>query len=267
MASREQFEDFGPTVTGGLVPSKIYLPSLSTAEMRQIITEQLISSSESNLNRDQVENSVKIVQQVSNSSVKELPVLRSLSASIMNGNESGNNSKTLASRLPKMIQERMDSSNKVDSYYKQTVKSLNLIEKYLLISAFIASFQTTREDVKVFGSLVGKKKKSAKKFNPAKDPVNTKNTDKLIVQLPKLFEQTRLMAIFYFLIDDLDILPAPQQLQLNIKSLCLRGLLKFSGNSAVKIDSLKYRVNISKDFAFSVADELKIDIKNLCTSL
>lgn len=246
MASREHFDDFGPAITTGLVPIKINLKSFSYFETRDIITEQLKSE---NFALKDIENSIKIVQQVANSTVKELSVLRNLTVSILSVGKT-----VSATKLPKLVQERLDASNRLDSFHKQTISSLNLIEKHLLISAFIASFQTNREDSKTFGST---HKKSSKKF---KEQNNSKNSDKLTIQLPKLFDQTRLMAIFYFIVEGLPILPSPQQLQLNIKSLRDRGLLKFSGNSSVKIDYLKYRVNISRDFATNVANDLDIEL-------
>lgn len=249
MASREQFDDFGPSVTRGLVPIKIPLKGFSYFETRDIIIEQLKNEK---FPLKDIESSIRIVQQVANSTVKELSVLRNLTTSILSVDKT-----VPTSKLPKLVQERMDESNRLESFFKQTSSSLNLIEKHLLISAFIASFQTTREDSKTFGSIL---KKSSKKFNPAKDQTNSKNSDKLTIQLPKLFDQTRLIAIFYFIIEGLTILPSPQQLQLTIKSLCDRGLLKFSGNSAVKIDSLKYRINISRDFATIIANDLQIEL-------
>lgn len=243
LASREHFDDFGPSVTTGLVPIKINLKPFSYFETRDIITEQL----KENFPSKDIENSIKIVQQVANSTVKELSVLRNLTTSILSFGKS-----VPISKLPKLVQSRIDASNRLDSFYEQTISSLNLIEKHLLISAFIASFQTSREDIKIFGSSNTKKQ--------TKKDKNNLNSDKLIIQLPKLFDQTRLMAIFYFIIDGLTILPSPQQLQSNIKSLCERGLLKFSNNSSTKIDYLKYRVNISRDFATNIANNLKIEL-------
>jgi hypothetical protein len=246
LASREHFDDFGPSITTGLVPIKITLKSFSYFETREIITEQLKNE---NFPLKDVENSIKIVQQVANSTVKELSVLRNLTASILSAGKT-----VPTSKLPKLVQERIDASNRLDSFYKQTIFSLNLIEKNLLISAFIASFQTAREDSKTFGSTLLTFKKQTKK-----DKI-TSNSDKLTIKLPKLFDQTRLIAIFYFIIEGLTILPSPQQLQLNIKSLCDRGLLKVSGNSSIKIDSIKYRVNISRDFATNIANDLEIEL-------
>lgn len=265
MASREEFEDFGPQITNGLVPIKLSLASFTGEETRKIICEQLQNEHEFT-NRNTIESTVKVVQQVANSTIKELSVLRNLTHSIL---ERSTNCST--SKLPKLIQERLDSSNRLDSFYKQTISFLNLIEKYLLLSAFIASFQTAKDDLKVFGSSGNSKKKGKKTNLNCAEPASTKNSDKLTLQLPKLFDQTRLLAIFYFLIEDLaetgqSALPPPQKLQIAIKSLCDRGLLKFTGNSGTKIDSLKYRVNISKDFATNIADGLKIDLKNLIIS-
>ena len=268
MASREEFEDFGPQTTGGLVPIKISLKSFTSEEARRIICDQLKCES---VSENVIDSTVKVVQQVANSTIKELSVLRNLTFSILETKRqqpsSSSSSSTSTSKLPKLIQERLDSSNRLDSFYKQTISSLNLIEKYLLISSFIASFQSSKDDLKVFGSSGNSRKKTKKLNSNCADATSTKNSDKLTLNLPKLFDQTRLLAIFYFLIEDYENpLPPPQQLQTTIKSLCHRGLLKFTGNSGTKIDSLKYRVNISKDFATNVADGLKIDLKNLIIS-
>lgn len=268
LASREDFDDFGPGVTGGMVPIKISLPSFSAEETRQIISEQLSSVEGSTANRVEIEKCVKIVQQVANSTVNELSMIRSLTSTILQSTTatSTSNSKSAATKLPKMIKERLDETSKLDSFYKQTVDSLNLIEKYLLVSSFIASFQTSKEDSKVFGS-VFKRTKISKSLNSSKDSTSSKNVDKLTIQLPKLFGQTRLIAIFYHLVQNISILPSPQQLQLHIKTLCDRGLLKFSGNSFTKIDSLKYRVNISKDFASIIAVGIDVNLNNLNVSI
>lgn len=244
MASRENFDDFGPSVTGGLVPIKITLKAFSYFVTREILREQLKTNDK--FTSDDIENSIKLVQQVANSTVKEVSVLRNLTATILAIPKKS----VPTSKLPKLVQEKMDASSRLDAFYKQTVLSLNLIEKHLLISAFIASFQTSREDTKTFGSTFKKSTKKSKELG----------ADKLTLHLPKLFDQTRLIAILYHIIEGLEILPPPQHLQLHIKSLCDRGLLKFSGNSSVKIDSLKYRVNISRDLATNIAKDLHIEL-------
>lgn len=54
------------------------------------------------------------------------------------------------------------------------------MQKYLLVGAFIASFQTVKEDVRVFGAELLKKKRVRKApFNPAKDSAN--NDIKVII--------------------------------------------------------------------------------------
>lgn len=52
---------------------------------------------------------------------------------------------------------------------------LNILQKYLLVAAYIASFQSAKEDVKAFGSEVVVKRKSKHTrtlFNPAKAKEN-----------------------------------------------------------------------------------------------
>lgn len=259
LSSREEFEDFGPQGTGGLVPIKVSLKSFTTEESRRIICDQVKNEI---FSESLVDSTVKVVQQVANSTIKDLSILRNLTLSMLETK----NYKSV-SKLPKLIQERLDSSNRLDSFYIDAISSLNLFEKYLLISAFIASFQSVKDDLKIFGSSGNPKKRSKKsQSSSTESTTNTKLSDKLILNLPKLVDQTRLLSIFYFLIEDSsdgNPLPPPQYLQTIIKSLCDRGLLKFTGNSGTKIDSLKYRVNISRDFANIMADGLRIDLKNL----
>lgn len=262
MASREEFDDFGPAGTSGLVPIKITLPSFPSETICQIICDQLESEEPASAAK-RVKNCFNLVKQVSNATVKDLSVLRNLTASALNANVNITSSN---GKIVNYIQSCLDASNQLDPFYQQTSNSLNLIEKYLLISGFIASFQTAREDLKIFWSSQStSKRKSKKLFNPAKDVSNNnKNVDKLTLKLPKLFDQTRLIAILYHNIQGIDPLPSPQQLQLTIKSLCDRGLFKAAGNpSATKIDSLKYRINISQDFAVKLAKGLDIELKNL----
>lgn len=80
------------------------------------------------------------------------------------------------------------------------------------------------------------------------------------MNLPKLFDQTRLLAIFYFIISDLKFLPSTPHLQILLHSLSDRGLLRLSSTAG---GSLKYRVNISKDFAAAIAEDLKFDLKSI----
>ena len=276
-ASRENFDDFGPAITNGLIPIRIDLPSFSGDEIKKIISSQILNlqNTKNHQIKQKIETSINIVQQVANYSCKELSVLRNLTISLLNRtlvseNDLNQNQKERyeTGKLPKLVQERLEASNRLDSYYKQTISTLNLIEKYILISAFIASFQTARDDLKIFGtSEKNLSKKKIKRMTDSSDSIvnNNKNNDKLIVQLPKLFDQTRLMSIFYFLIENLEILPSPQKLQIIIRSLCGRGLLK--SVTGVKIDLLKYRVNISKDFALNISEGLGIDLKKLSVTL
>jgi hypothetical protein len=75
-----------------------------------------------------------------------------------------------------------------------------------------------------------------------------------------MFDQTRLIAIFYFLFQGSTFLPSTPQVQTAIRTLCDRGFIRASPTS------LRYRVNISKDFAQSISLSLDIDLKNLMNS-
>ena len=255
MASREDFDDFGPSITTGLVPIKLTLPSLSAQEASQIICQQLKTDE---IDPDQVEKCFNLVKQVANATVNDLSVLRNLTASALDISNSYGNGK-----IVKFIQNRLDSSNQLDSFHVHIANSLNLIEKYLIISAFIVSFQTSKEDIKTFSTIESfRRKKISKKMSTMDTSANSRNSDKLNIKLPKLFDQNRLFSIFYHIVQGIDPLPSPQQLQHITKSLCDRNLFKLSGN-ATKIDSLKYRVNVSNDFANNLAKGLEIELSNL----
>lgn len=76
-----------------------------------------------------------------------------------------------------------------------------------------------------------------------------------------MFDQTRLLAIFYYLFEGLTFLPSLPRLQLSIRGLCDRGLLRAS--NAAKMDNIRYRVNISKDFAQAIAQSIDVDLNKL----
>lgn len=258
LGSREEFEDFGPGVTSGLVPIKIALKTPDDSDLCKALAEKVsadLNFMQLSFTPSEIAAAINSVRKVSDHSRRDISSLKNLViASLLKMSHLGTVKNV--SKLPKIVKECIDESLRLDLFHQQAIDSLSLIEKYLLLSAFVASFQTYREDLKIFGAFTKSRK------GPKKDE-NGKNSDKLVVSLPKLFDQTRLIAIFYFLVSGLAILPSPQKIQISIRSLCDRGFLKFSGNASTKIDSLKYRVNYSKDFANLIAKEFNLSLKDL----
>ena len=130
---------------------------------------------------------VQTVQQVASSTTKDLDIWRSLCWSLI---ESGTEPYK-ATRLPRIIQDKLDSQYRPEVFYRQSsndanvgmsifsllhllVSELDILQKYLLVASYIASFQSAKEDVRAFGSELLKKSKHRRApFNPAKAKENS----------------------------------------------------------------------------------------------
>lgn len=69
--------------------------------------------------------------------------------------------------------------------------------KYLIVAAFLASFNSPKEDKRLFVKLSGRTKKRVQKSNRNSQPKISS-----LVMGPRLFDLERLLAIFYSIIDE-----------------------------------------------------------------
>lgn len=139
---------------------------------------------------------------------------------------------------------------------KKLAQSLELpfYAKYLLIAAYLASYNPAKEDKRLFMKYHGKKTKSKAGMN-AKNKV----TEQLNTQLgPKPFPFDRLLAIFYAILDDKVGLNS--NLLVQVSSLVQLQLLSAVGDGA-SLDNQKYKCNVGFDFILTVAKMVGFNIR------
>lgn len=126
--------------------------------------------------------------------------------------------------------------------------------KYLLIAAYLASYNPAKEDKRLFMKHHGKKMKS-------KSGMNAKNkvTEQLNTQLgPKPFAFDRLLAIFYAILEDKVGLNS--NLLVQVSSLVHLQLLTTIGDCTA-LDNQKYKCNVGYEFIVTVSKMVGFNIR------
>lgn len=153
------------------------------------------------------------------------------------------------------------SSHKQATFSKENLaQSLELpfYAKYLLIASYLASYNPTKEDKKLFMKYQSKKTKTMKEIK-----AKSKVSEKLNTQLgPKAFSLDRLLAIFYAILEDK--VGFNNNLLVQVSSLVeLQLLTALSDNFT--LDGQKYKCIVSFDFIQTVSKMVGFNIrKYLC---
>jgi len=161
-----------------------------------------------------------------------------------------------SSQLKEALKAKEDEENKENGSANVPViatrKSLELpyYSKFLLISAYLASYNPQRTDKRFFVKTHGKQRKSAMSMR-AKDKYNSKLTG------PKPFPLERLLAIFYNIVEE-SVNPTAN-IYSQITSLVRLQLITGIGNDI--LEQPKYRCNVEFDFVKSVSRTLGFDIQ------
>lgn len=159
------------------------------------------------------------------------------------------------------VQVDNESTQKQITFSKENLaQSLELpfYAKYLLIAAYLASYNPTKEDKKLFMKYQSKKTKTIKEIK-----AKSKVSEKLNTQLgPKAFSLDRLLAIFYAILDDK--VGFNNNLLVQVSSLVeLQLLAAISDNFA--LDGQKYKCIVSFDFIDTISKMVGFSIrKYLC---
>ncbi|XP_031779053.1 origin recognition complex subunit 5 [Nasonia vitripennis] len=122
--------------------------------------------------------------------------------------------------------------------------------KYLLIAAFLASYNPMKEDRRLFMKDAGPKKKRAYK----------RKNEKLVTNIregPKNFPLNRMLAIFCSIIDEKIDMNAVLLTQ--IPSMCQLGLLTVVGDN--NIDEPKYKCCINYEFAMVISKNVNFELQ------
>ncbi|XP_044271349.1 origin recognition complex subunit 5 [Tribolium madens] len=126
--------------------------------------------------------------------------------------------------------------------------------KYLLIAAYLASYNPAKDDKRLFMKYHGKKTKSlrdVKKKNKVSEQLNT-------VLGPKPFSFDRLLAIFYSIVEDK--VGFNNNLLVQVSSLVELQLLSSLSDSS-SLDGAKYKCNVNFDFIQTVCKMVGFNIR------
>ncbi|XP_018318411.1 origin recognition complex subunit 5 [Agrilus planipennis] len=126
--------------------------------------------------------------------------------------------------------------------------------KYLLIAAYLASYNSPKDDKRLFVKYHGKKRKSKRDMSQ-----KNKVSEQLNTQLgPKAFNLDRLIAIFYSILDEK--VGLTHNLLVQVTTLVeLQLLLLVSENAG--IDVYKYKCNVGYDFIENVSRMVGFNIR------
>ncbi|XP_067948642.1 origin recognition complex subunit 5-like [Watersipora subatra] len=136
-----------------------------------------------------------------------------------------------------------------DGGWNQSVE-LPYFSKYLLIAAYLASYNPAKSDRRFFVKNAGKMKKTAQLM---------RKDDRTSSQVlgPKQFQLDRLMAIFYSIVDG-KVLPTTH-LHTQVSNLVALQLLSSVGSGS-QFDSPKYKCLVNLEFIQSIARTVQFDV-------
>ncbi|KAL0080651.1 origin recognition complex subunit 5 C-terminus-domain-containing protein [Phycomyces blakesleeanus] len=131
--------------------------------------------------------------------------------------------------------------------------------KFLLLASYLASYNPARFDVRYFAKM-GEERRKKKGGGTHKSRAGQPGGGKMRPQLlgPKAFPIERMLAIFYSIIDE--PLEDTVDIQLQITSLTTLRLLVRSTNMD-RLDSAKYKCNVSFEFIRAVAKSVRFEIE------
>ncbi|XP_038218311.1 origin recognition complex subunit 5 [Zerene cesonia] len=125
--------------------------------------------------------------------------------------------------------------------------------KYLLIAAYLASYNPPKEDKRLFMKNHGKQRKRLQQVR-----AKAKITEKLNTQLgPKVFTLDRLLAIFYAILEEK--IGLTSNLLAQIATLVELKLI--AGNKEIDLDSSKYKCIVGYDFISAVAQTVGFNVR------
>ncbi|OBZ83491.1 Origin recognition complex subunit 5 [Choanephora cucurbitarum] len=155
-----------------------------------------------------------------------------------------------------------EDNHKIDRDEQKIGKAeveLPFYAKFLLIAAYLASYNPPRFDVRYFAKSAEERKK--KKGGGTRKGRVDKLGGKMRQQLlgPKAFPVERMLAIFYSILED--SLEDTIDIQLQITSLTTLRLLVRATNMD-RLDGAKYKCNVNFDFIRSIAKSVRFEIEH-----
>ncbi|XP_039264436.2 origin recognition complex subunit 5-like [Styela clava] len=152
--------------------------------------------------------------------------------------------------LPSNFKDLESVTSTTPKRAKSGIVELPFYSKFLVIAAYLASYNPVKTDLRFFVKSAGKNKKTLKSMK--KDEQKSAH-----LRGPKAFPLDRLMAIFYSIVDGK--VPPTANIFSQITSLVSLHLLSQVGHED-QIDSPKYKCVVSLDFIQAISRTVNFDV-------
>ncbi|KYM95230.1 Protein SDA1 like protein [Cyphomyrmex costatus] len=150
------------------------------------------------------------------------------------------------------LQPDYQMSREIESTTKLALSfELPFYAKYMLIAAYLASYNPAKYDKHIFMKQSSKKKKKIRSIKKTKEDAQKKC---------RVFTISRMLAIFCAILDEKVDINA--NLLAQISTMCQLGLLSIVGDNITQLDETKFKCCASHDFIFVVAKTVGFEIKN-----
>ena len=263
-------------------PITLNFPPYSKQQKVQLLTEYLVKNHDLKSIEDDDEkeafftNFSDVILGTFHAVCRSLPqfisvakmVLPKYAEPVEDGQVEASNSRSLYRHAEPYLKEclmtanlKENSSGSLESTVRLNVE-LPFYSKFLLISAYIASYNPASSDKRFFMKSGGKIKKMRNTVAAAAKIAAHKRSSQLLG--PKLFPMDRMLAIFYVIVDTQGV-HCSSEILTQISSLVSLGLLTQVGNHCsldTGLDSPKFKCNVGLDFIRLVSKNVRFEIHN-----
>lgn len=261
------------TKIGTLKPIKIYFPQYTKEELAQL----LLLDKPANYDTDFYKNYLNLFLSVFFRFCRDLNELRHMakinfakyvepieSKRIKPDNVAAlwrNISATLRSNLEiiylrvstgDFLQPDHQMSREIESTTKLALSfELPFYAKYMLIAAYLASYNPAKYDKHIFMKQSSKRRKKIRSIKKTREDAQKRS---------RVFTISRMLAIFCAILDERVDINA--SLLAQISTMCQLGLLSIVGENVTQLDEPKFKCCASHDFIVVIAKTIGFDIKN-----
>lgn len=149
------------------------------------------------------------------------------------------------------LQPDHQMSREIESTTKLALSfELPFYAKYMLIAAYLASYNPVKYDKHIFMKQSSKRRKKLRSIKKARD----------VQKKSHVFTISRMLAIFCAILNEKVDINA--NLLAQISTMCQLGLLSIVGDNVIQLDETKFKCCASYDFIIVVAKTIGFDIKH-----
>ncbi|XP_011862114.1 PREDICTED: origin recognition complex subunit 5 [Vollenhovia emeryi] len=150
------------------------------------------------------------------------------------------------------LQPDQQMSREIESTTKLALSfELPFYAKYMLIAAYLASYNPAKYDKHIFMKQRSKKRKKLRSIKRTREDGQKRS---------RVFTISRMLAIFCAILDEKVDINA--NLLAQISTMCQLGLLSIVGDNVTQLDETKFKCCASHDFIIVVAKTIGFEIKN-----